>query len=278
MTVESRRRAAPFSPRPRVWQFCYLLIAAFVAAAFVLTVYAGDNINASLKLIFLAVMVLTLKRWTGALLLGMIQVQLFYLETPSAGSGPELTNVLWVLLTVTLLMAVSRYRTLQDLDQRPVLPALRRFLRTVSAGESTDTETSVSGNVRAVLMNCVRTLLVATACAAMAIVLMRLVPLTDMREFNPIREFRLKPTGYRTLMSGLLLFLLWLPVWLVVNEVMWRKLLPSQADVYLRSVFLKWIHRDLRMTVLKRVKMRRAEVRGIRPVEPAADAGSTKKG
>ena len=55
-------------------------------------------------------------------------------------------------------------------------------------------------------------------------------------------------------------------IWIVVNELVWRSLSRQQASVYLRSTFVSWMHRDLRMIVMKRLKRKRREARKMEPV------------
>ena len=69
-------------------------------------------------------------------------------------------------------------------------------------------------------------------------------------------------------MLGCLLFALFLPVWILVNESVWRSRSRRQASIYLRSSFLKWIHRDLRMIIKKKLKARRKQIRALNRVEP----------
>ena len=107
---------------------------------------------------------------------------------------------------------------------------------------------------------------------------MKVVPLYERgAEFSTVRQFRLHPSGFRVLMMGLLLFVMFLPTWLLVNELVWRRLTRAQARMYLRSVFLKWIHRDLRMVIRKRIKRRRARVRAIKRAEPDEVTGHSER-
>ena len=107
-----------------------------------------------------------------------------------------------------------------------------------------------------------RSVLLLVACSVLAFLLMSLVPVdTTFTGLNTIREFRRRPTGYRVIMSGLLLFSVYVLAWLVINEGVWRRLSPAQAGLYLRSVFLKWLHRDLRMVTKRRLKRRRRMAR-----------------
>jgi len=45
--------------------------------------------------------------------------------------------------------------------------------------------------------------------------------------------------------------------WVVISEISWRQMTASQARMYQRSVFVKLHYRDLRMVVMRRLKLRR---------------------
>ncbi len=252
----------------RIWQSFYLIVVVALGLLFLSTLYDGDHITASLKLIFLAVLVLTLKRWTGALLLGLVQVNLFYLESRDIVPRFEVADTLWVLVTVFLLVAVSRFRTLQEQDQQSTIFTVRLLLAGIAKNNRVIVDL-VATNLMAFARSLLRVAVVIVLSAIAARVIMWLVPFhAPGSGFSTAREFAIRPSGYRAIMVGLLLFLLFLPTWLFVNEVVWRSLSKSQAGIYLRSTFLKWNHRELRMIIRKRIKVRRAKIRELQPVEP----------
>ncbi|HIF00215.1 MAG: hypothetical protein ABGZ23_01500 [Fuerstiella sp.] len=254
--------SAAVRPDLQIMKAANLLLVMFCGWFFLTFLYTGAVLNLSLKFFFLAILVLTLRRWTGALLLALLQVHLFFLEPHVVSSRSIVGEFVWVMATVLLMMAVSRFRTLQEIDKQSTV---RRLLSSLTAGAApmdgrvSPTMSRYSG---AAMVTVGRSVLLLVACSVLAYLLMSLVPVdTTFTGLNTIREFRLRPTGYRVIMSGLLLFSVFVLAWLVINEGVWRRLSPAQAGVYLRSVFLKWLHRDLRMVTKRRLKRRRRMAR-----------------
>lgn len=254
---------------PRAWQTFYLLLSAGLGMLFLSSLYGGDHISIALNLIFLAVIVLPLKHWIGVMvLLGLIQVNLFYLESRRAIPIFTLNDTLWVVISVSLLAALSRFRVLQELDRQSALTSMRYLVVDFVKGDQQTAEV-IATNLVAFCRSMLKMLSVIIVCGIAARIVMWLVPFHGPGSgFSTIRDFRIRPSGYRAIMLGLLLFLLYLPVLVLVNEVAWRSLSKSQAGVYLRSVFLKWNHRELRMIIRKRIKVRRKKVRELHPTEP----------
>ncbi len=250
--------SAAVKPELQFMKAANLLVIMFCGWFFLTFLYTGAVLNLSLKFFFLAILVLTLRRWTGALLLALLQIHLFFLEPRTLGFRSIAAEFLWVMATVLLVMAVSRFRTLQEIDEHSTI---RRLLSSLTAGPA-----GMNGRVSpasfrhsvAAMFTIGRSVLLLIACSALAFFLMSFVPMdTTFTGLNTIREFRLRPSGYRVLMSGLLLFSVFLLAWLIINEGVWRRLSAAQAGVYVRSVFLKWLHRDLRMVTKRRLKRRR---------------------
>jgi len=247
-----------------LWQHFYLLMTATMGLLFLWTFSAAADVNVSLRLIFLALLVLTLKRWTAAVLLGVIQVYLLFLEPATSGPIAAIGGFLWVMLTVLLVLVVSRYRTLQDRPHAAGLDAVRRLFSLGLQRTHAEADGELF-NLLAVVKHLLFGVLTIAVAATIAAVLLNAVPLDPKPEIRlyTIREFSLVPSGYRLIRLLLLLFAVFLVAWLVVNELVWRTLSKRQASVYLRSTFLGWIHRDLRMVILKRMKIRRAKARNV---------------
>lgn len=259
------------------WQAVYLVLSIGFGLLFLGTLHSGPNVNVAVKLIFLAVLVLTFKRWTGALLLAIVQLNLFYLEQPYFVPMSSVVGLVWIALTLGLVASVSRYRTLHD--YLPRTKGAGGVAKDTSAGSDTlrrELPSRMAQCLPFMQGTLLRTILILASCTLAAFLVMQMLPLVYTEPgFDPVRELQLKPSGYRTLASGLILFLCFLAVWLIINEICWRSMTPAQASVYLRSVFLKWIHRDLRMVVKRRIKQRRVRVRRSQPPEPPPAEPST---
>jgi hypothetical protein len=170
-----------------------------------------------------------------------------------------------------LLMVVSRYRTLQERDHASSVTAFGGLLSSSGSGKPPLLEAEETSpdqiwyNLKNLLQQCIRGVLLIAACAVLAVVVISLVPQESVS--LTIREFRLKPTGYRLIRLALGLFAAWLVAWIIVNEMVWRSLSPAQARMYVRSTMLQWLHRDLRMIILKRIKVRQQKQKRMQPVK-----------
>lgn len=258
--------AAGSETSPRFWSLAYFVLTVALGGLFVWTLFPGIEIRTSLLLIFLALLVLTLKRWTGALLLAIVQLHLFYFDPRDRLSLMSTGSFFWVFFAVVLVLAVSRYRTLQDHDRQSVgktFGHLWRFLRRPDAAVAQN----LMGNLIQVSIQLVKASVIIAFSAYVAWYLLASEPLNPRANGFTIREYRLIPSGYRVIMLGLKIFSIVLVSWIAVNEIVWRSLSPKQAGVYLRSTFLNWIHRDFRMVVKRRLKSRRKNTRGIEPVK-----------
>ena len=249
-------------PELQIMKAGNLLLIMFCGWFFLTFLYTGAVLNLSLKFFFLAILVLTLRRWTGALLLALLQIHLFFLEPRVVNSDGAAGEFVWVMATVLLIMAVSRFRTLQEKDQHSSVRHLLSSLTTSAANTTERDSSAMSRHSGTAMMTIGRSVLLLVACSLVALNLMSVVPPDrTITGLSTVSEFRLRPSGYRVMMSGLLLFSAYVLGWVFINEGVWRRLSPSQASIYLRCVLLKWLHRDLRMLTKRRLTMRRRTAR-----------------
>mgnify|MGYP006928168716 FL=1 len=252
---------------PRFWQLIYFLLT--LAFCFLLqwTLFPRVEIRLPVTLILMALLLLlTLKRWTGAIFLCILQLHAFFAEAPQRPMDASAASFPWLFLAVALIVMVSRYRTLQERDNQSVISSLGTLLSTFRKPESANVQLIIR-NLRKILLQLVMAAGVVTFCAVAASWLLASVPLLP----NTIREVGLNPSGYRLIILGLKLFSVAFVSWIAINELVWRSLSRSQAGIYLRSTFLSWIHRDFRMVVKRRIKSRRS---GTRSMEPATGDAS----
>jgi len=261
----------PVSADPALWQQIYLLLIAAMGVLMVWSFATTSSLSLPLRLIFLSLLVLTLKRWTGAAMLGLIQLHLLLIEPPSHDPTNVLGGFLWVALTVVLLMIVSRYRTLRQRDHASSVTAFGGPLSSSGSGGPPMAEAEATPpdqiwyNLNHLLQQCIRGVLLIAACAVLAVVVISLVPQESVS--LTIREFGLKPSGYRLIRLALGLFAVWLVAWIIVNELVWRSLSPAQARMYVRGTMTQWLHRDLRMIIFKRMKVRQQKQKSMQPVK-----------
>lgn len=233
---------------PRFWQLVYFLLT--IVACFMLlpTLFPRVDFRLPLTLMVLALLLLTLKRWTGVLFLCVLQLHAFVTEGARFPTEASVSFV-WGLMCVALVVVVSRYRTLQERDNQSVFFSLGKAISTVRKPALPEVQI-LADNLLKIVWQLVKTALMITVCAVVAYWLLSSVPL----DLNAVSQVGLQPTGHRLIVLALKLFIIALVSWIAVNEIVWRSLSRKQAGIYVRSTFLNWIHRDFRMVVARRIK------------------------
>ncbi|MEZ6123041.1 MAG: hypothetical protein R3C49_07685 [Planctomycetaceae bacterium] len=254
---------------PKVWQSLYLMLLCLIGTCFLWALADGVEVRTPMNLIFLGLLILTLKRWTAALMLGIVQAYLYVQDVPSLHSDPVTLSVEFfrILLITLMVLCVSRFRALNDGDDPSILAPLKATLQGMVSRERA-VVVSMRSNVQTFVGWMLRTVLLISLCAVVAETVLTMFPV-DPRSGTTIREFRLKPNGYRALMMSVTLFGLVLPLILLAGELVWRTMSAAQARTYQRSIFLGLLHTDLRMILFRRQKLRRSRQRPQeRPADP----------
>lgn len=262
---------APRITVSRIWLCGWLTLTVLFALLFVSQSMSVGNpsLNLAMNFIFLAVFVLTLRFWTGALVFAFCQAELLFGDFRTA--DPAIYPDGWILagLSFALIVVISAFRTLQERDSVPAYRLLKSWLptrqeattetssvKTAEASEnSMQLATTEAGRlVRQLLQTGVLLL----ACAIAAWIILGMFPTRrTVTGLNTISTYRLRPSGHRMIIIGLSLFTVFLLAWTLINELTWRRLTKGQSRVYLGSIVLKTLLPDLRMVVRKRLKLRR---------------------
>jgi hypothetical protein len=227
-----------------------LQISVFVVVAALLMLLAPEA-PWSIRLLIIALVMLTLKRWGGVLVLMLVQGDLVLREGRDMailnGSG----GVLFVLVVMAVLMFVARQRELlQQIARSSLLQVAREFLNSGEASAESPKEVSIPA--ARIFLSALRGITLLFGCVVIARVVLGMLP-TNREVTAGLRDFLdVDPS----LMAGALLIVCLFAVWIAVSEVSWRQMTAGQARMYLRSVFLKLHYADLRMIVRKRLKVR----------------------
>ena len=227
-----------------------LQISVFVVVAALLMLLAPEA-PWSIRLLIIALVMLTLKRWGGVLVLMLVQGDLVLREGRDMailnGSG----GVLFVLVVMAVLMFVARQRELlQQIARSSLLQVARDFLNTSEAPAESPKEYSVPAG--RIFSSALRGITLLFGCVVIARVALGMLP-TNREVTAGLRDFLdVDPS----LTAGALLIVCLFAVWIAVSEVSWRQMTAAQARMYLRSAFLKLHYADLRMIVRKRLKVR----------------------
>lgn len=227
-----------------------LQISVFVVVAALLMLLAPEA-PWSIRLLIIALVMLTLKRWGGVLVLMLVQGDLVLREGRDMailnGSG----GVLFVLVVMAVLMFVARQRELlQQIARSSLLQVARDFLNTSEAPAESPKEYSVPAG--RIFSSALRGITLLFGCVVIARVALGMLP-TNREVTAGLRDFLdVDPS----LTAGALLIVSLFAVWIAVSEISWRQMTAAQARMYLRSAFLKLHYADLRMIVRKRLKVR----------------------
>ncbi|MCX7399345.1 MAG: hypothetical protein NT138_16900 [Planctomycetales bacterium] len=242
-----------------------LQVSVFVVVAAMLMLLAPEA-PWSIRLLIIALVMLTLKRWGGVLVLMLVQGDLVLREGRDMailnGSG----GVLFVLVVMAVLMFVARQRELlQQIARSSLLQVVREFLNSSEAPAESPKEFSIPA--ARIFSSVLRGITLLFGCVVIARVVIGMLP-TNREVTAGLRDFiDVDPS----LMAGAMLIVCLFAVWIAVSEVSWRQMTTAQARMYLRSAFLKLHYADLRMIVRKRLKVRQQRL-------AAAKAKSRKEG
>ncbi len=211
------------------------------------------------KLLIIALVFLTLKRWGGILVLILVQADLFLREGQQFArlNGPG--GVLFVFVVVTVLMFVSRHRLLLQQIAKGSIFSLARQIMANPAMPNPDNKspaektTDSSSETTRMLSAGLRGATLIFGVVLVSRLLLGMLPanneltgnLRELTSQDP--ELKLATAILISMISG----------WIVISEIAWRQMSASQSRVYLRSSFLKIHYRDLRMIVMRRLKLRR---------------------
>ena len=236
------------------------------------------------RLILIAGVLLTLRRWGAVVVLLLVQCDLFLREGRQIAILRGTDGLVLAFVTIATLMFVSRQRLLlmhlagmsmKELYRHWIAGPTESSRTNVPAnGSSSDSQATPADNVSMMkepasdriattvqessvavferLPSALRALAVLLGCVATARFLLSRIP----RNSELTGQLRELVNEDPTLATGGLVLMILLAIWVVVGEISWRQLSPAQARVYLRSELLRETYSDLRMFVLRRIRRR----------------------
>ena len=223
-----------------------------VTGGLLLLIFRNPWIPSAIRLLFAIALVLGLVRWSGAILLGLIQLDLALLDHDLPVPVGVFLDFATSVLTIALLMAVCRLRSAQELTG--AMP-VRKVLSLLVGGVADQNTDGYARDDSAALS--VFTWLWVFTLVTSAGLLLVLLP-ADMAA---VSEYGLTPTGMRCIQVGLVLVIGYTVLTVPLGELWWRRISADQAGVYLRSLYLSWSHADLRMVVRRQIRRRRKILR-----------------
>ena len=233
-----------------------LQLSVFVIVGALLLVLAPEG-PWSIRLLLIALVFVTLKRWAGVLVLMMVQGDLLLREGRSISPMNSFEAVLFVTVVVGVLMFVARSRRrLLEAARGSMIPQLTAMLSGPESEVNVSPPESAGVVAGRLLAAATRGLLMIVGCITLARVILARLP--KNRDLNgTLRQVvNLDPS----MAAGAILIVSLIAVWAVVAEISWRQMTDAQARMYLRSSFVRAHYRDLRMIVMRRLKQRQKRI------------------
>ena len=220
--------------------------------------FEASRIAVSLRLIFAAVLLLSVKRWTGTILLVFIQIDLFSSESRQLGGG--MGYLVSDMLVLSLILFVSRYRLLRQTTSSGLMAMLRSLwfdgpepssssprASNTSASEQSAAASAIGRSALSAGFGLTRLL----AAGVAAVVILMILPPSAGRD-----EWLVNSSGNSVfLWPGPFLLTCLLGLLILLTEITWRQQTESQSSQYARSAFLKAHNPDLRRIVVRRLKL-----------------------
>ena len=233
-----------------------LQLSVFVIVGALLLVLAPEG-PWSIRLLLIALVFVTLKRWAGVLVLMMVQGDLLLREGRSISPMNPFEAVLFVTVVIGVLMFVARSRRrLLEAARGSMIPQLKAMLSGPESEVNVSPPESAGVVAGRLLAAATRGLLMIVGCITLARVILARLP--KNRDLNgSLRQVvNLDPS----MAAGAILIVSLIAVWAVVSEISWRQMTDAQARMYLRSSFVRAHYRDLRMIVMRRLKQRQKRI------------------
>ena len=233
-----------------------LQLSVFVIVGALLLVLAPEG-PWSIRLLLIALVFVTLKRWAGVLVLMMVQGDLLLREGRSISPMNSFEAVLFVTVVVGVLMFVARSRRrLLEAARGSMIPQLTAMLSGPESEVNVSPPESAGVVAGRLLAAATRGLLMIVGCITLARVILARLP--KNRDLNDsLRQVvNLDPS----MAAGAILIVSLIAVWVAVSEISWRQMTDAQARMYLRSSFVRAHYRDLRMIVMRRLKQRQKRI------------------
>ena len=221
------------------------------------TVSPLDTMSLPLQLLFIAALVLSLKRCTTAMVLALIQIPLFLSTSHSWDHMPTIDDVLIGLQVLILMALISRLHRFSSASSSSASSSSFKTLKLLF-GKSEQTDQQREQNMKtladAVGHFLISMLILIGAMLGVTVVasfVLQLVPMDPAFRSTIPRVYGLEPTAFRLFVLGGVLFVCVLVSWLIVTEVNFRRLSVREASMYLRSQLVGWLHRDFRVFARK---------------------------
>lgn len=211
----------------------------------------------SIRLLLIALVFVTLKRWAGVLVLMLVQGDLLLREGRSIPPMNQFVGPLFVTIVIGVLMFVARNRRrLLEAAGGPLFSQIKSLLPRAELDTSVPSSGDSGAMAVRLMSSAVRGMVMIVGCVTLARVILAQLP-RNRELTGTLREFvNLDPS----MAAAAVLIVSLIAVWVVVSEISWRQMTQAQARMYLRSTFMRMHYRDLRLVVKRRFKLRQKRI------------------
>lgn len=203
------------------------------------------ELNASFKLVIIALLLVLIGLTSAAPLLVVFQALLFFRPSHQTRWDDVPASCLFVVIVMGLVMFLSRDRTLKWIVRQPVTDLWKTVFNYRRSMISTTTFPMSQDSPGAL----VRLILLQVVCVVIAQGLLLMFPLRPA-DGQAITDMT---TILATIRFPLIILVV---VVVLISELGWRRITPQQASVYLRSTGMTLLYPDLRMVVRRRRNVR----------------------
>lgn len=203
------------------------------------------ELNASFKLVIIAVLLVLIGLTSAAPLLVVFQALLFFRPAHQARWTDVPESCLFVVIVMGLVMFLSRDRTLKWIVRQPVT----ELWNTVFTHRRSTISTTTFPMSQDSPGSLVRLILLQVVCVVIAQCLLLMFPLRAADGQGV--------TDVTTVLATIRFpFIILVAVVFGMSQLAWQRITPQQASVYLRSTRMTLLYHDLRMVVRRRRKLR----------------------
>lgn len=227
------------------------------------SVFPPDPVGLALTLLFFALLIMSIRRWTAALVLALVQIPIFAATSGRRDVLPTPDEMLLAFQVLLILGLISRLHSPVGHSSQMLRTLRLLYRRDQPRGDQQgkgDRARALQVAIETVRSFARQTFLLAIAFLSVMLLssfLLQLFPLDP--EFRAFARswYRIMPTGFRLILIGFVLFVCVLVSLVIIAEVNFRRLSPKEASMYLRSQMLGWLHRDFRMIVRRHRRTKR---------------------
>ncbi len=240
-----------YPPDTRELALAYLLGIVLCSLGLSSSMFAGEPGAAACKIMLVLMLILTLYRGSGVLLLISTQLYLLFREPATLSQSYWWDAGIVSLSALGLVMFCLRFRVLLQLHDIDTLPEVRTLLRRTQVGTSIPSSGVSSGAVwRGPLIGALAGGMI---CVALAVLALVLVPADDRAP----QLVGLLPSALRVIEVGCLLMTTVIIMIVFVHELEWRRMSAQAAVLFVKSTLTVWLFHDFRMVARRRLKLER---------------------